>query len=426
MKVELISVGTELLLGNIVNTNANFLSKKCAELGLSLYYQVTVGDNMERLCAVIQKALSRSDILILTGGLGPTQDDLTKEAVAKALDKKLIMDEPSRERILSYFNGLQYNETKNINGNLAGNLALITENNWKQALKLENCIVLNNDNGTAPGYIVEDQGKIIILLPGPPNEMIPMYNTRVFPYLQKLTDRVFVSRMIKVCGIGESKAETVILDLLNNQVNPTIAPYAKTGEVNFRITASAADQSEAEKLLMPIVEELKKRFGNNIYTIYEDETLEEVIVKMLKAQSYTLTTAESCTGGLLAGRIVNVPKASEVFHEGFITYSDDAKKKYLGVKEDTLQRFGAVSKETAAEMARGAAESSGSDIAIAITGIAGPDGGTPEKPIGLVYIACFLDGEVNVNEFRLRGNRTTVRERCVIHALDLIRRMLLK
>lgn len=417
MTVELISVGTELLLGNIVNTNANYLSKKCAELGLSMYFQTTVGDNEGRLCEVLKTSLSRSDIIILTGGLGPTEDDMTKEAVAKILNRELVMDEASRQRIEAYFQFRYKNETA---------LKKITDNNWKQALKISNSLVIDNYNGTAPGYIVEDNGKVIILLPGPPGEMIPMFEQQIFPYLRNKQSKVFVSRMVKICGIGESKAETEIIDLIKRQSNPTIAPYAKSGEVHFRVTAAADNAMEANQLLEPMVQKLYDRFGNNIYTTKEEENLEDVIVKLLQEKGYTLTTAESCTGGLLTGTLVNVPGVSDVLKEGFITYSNEAKMKYLGVKQETLKSFGAVSPQTAEEMAKGAATTAKADAALAITGIAGPDGGTKEKPVGLVYIGSYVKGRVDIKELHLTGNRRKIRETAVIYALDLLRRTLLE
>lgn len=426
MVVELISVGTELLLGNIVNTNANYLSKKCAELGFSLYYQITVGDNDGRLCEVLNASLQRSDIVILSGGLGPTQDDMTKESVAKVLNRSLIMDDNSKDRITSYFK-FRYKNTLADKEKADGGIPeVITENNWKQALKIEDSLVIDNDNGTAPGYIVEADHKIIVLLPGPPVELIPMFENSIFPYLKKLQKKVFVSKMVKICGIGESKAETEIIDLIEKQENPTIAPYAKSGEVHFRITASADSESHAEQLIKPVLDELFRRFRENIYTTDEDETLEAVVVKLLDQHKLTLATAESCTGGLFTGRIVNVAGASEVLREGFITYSNQAKMKYLGVKEETLATYGAVSELTAGEMAIGVAKATGADSAIAITGIAGPGGGTEEKPVGLVYIACYLNDNVVVREYNLLGDRQKIREQSVIYALDLVRRCILE
>jgi len=416
MTVELISVGTELLLGNIVNTNANYLSRKCAELGYSLYYQITVGDNEGRLCDVLKESLSRSDVVILTGGLGPTQDDMTKETVSKVVGRELIMDEHSKERLASYFKFRH-------SGNAIPQV--ITENNWKQALKIKDCIVLDNDNGTAPAYIVEEGEKVVVLLPGPPSEMIPLFDNQVYPYLQKKQNQIFLSKMVKICGIGESRAETDILDLIEGQSNPTVAPYAKDAEVHFRVTAAAKSVEEGEELIKPLVEELFRRFGDNIYSTEEAETLEEVVVKLLISKKLTIATAESCTGGLLTSRLVNVSGVSEILKEGFITYSNEAKMKYLGVKEETLKVYGAVSSQTAEEMAIGTAKNTGSETALAITGIAGPEGGTQEKPVGLVYIACYLQGNVTVKELHLLGNRQRVREQSVIHAMDLLRRCIM-
>ena len=423
MTVELISVGTELLLGNIVNTNANYLSVQCAKLGFSLYHQVTVGDNESRLSDAIKTAITRADIIILTGGLGPTTDDITKETLAKVLGRELVMDEHTGERILAYFKKIY---SQNTNKYLPEGLAVITENNWKQALKIKGSIVIDNDNGTAPGYIIEDNNKIFILLPGPPSEMIPMFENGMIPYLKKFQDKVFLSRMVKICGIGESKAETMIMDLIKAQNNPTIAPYAKNGEVHFRVTASADSEAEALALIEPVINELKSRFGNYIYTTSEDVTLEQAVIELLRRHGLTLSTAESCTGGLLSGRIVNVSGASDVFMEGFITYSNNAKVKYLKVNPDTLEKFGAVSEQTAREMAEGCAKVSGCDVSVAVTGIAGPTGGTPEKPVGLVYIGCFTGGRTFVIKRQFKGNREKIRDLSVVAALDLVRRCVLE
>ncbi|CUH92642.1 competence/damage-inducible protein A [Herbinix luporum] len=423
MTVELISIGTELLLGNIINTNATYLSIQCAKLGFTLYHQITVGDNEVRLSDVIKTAQDRSDIIILTGGLGPTSDDITKETLAKVVGRELVMDEHSKERILSYYKQLYAYDTNKV---LPKGLELITENNWKQALKIRDSIVIDNDNGTAPGYIVEDKNKIFILLPGPPGEMIPMFENHILPYLKKLQDKVFLSKMVKICGIGESKAETMIMDLIKSQTNPTIAPYAKSGEVHFRITAGADKEEEAEALIKPIIKELKARFGNNIYTTREDITLEKAVIDLLINYKLTLATAESCTGGLLSGRIVNVAGASQVFTEGFITYSNQAKIKYLNVNPDTLNTYGAVSEETAKEMALGLIKTTGCDVAVAVTGIAGPDGGTKEKPVGLVYISCSIKGKTFVKRCNFKGNRAKIREQSVVAALDLVRRSILE
>lgn len=407
MVVELISVGTELLLGNTVNTNASYLAEKCAALGLSLYYQTTVGDNFKRLEETLQVALNRSDVVILTGGLGPTQDDLTKEVAAKVMEKALVEDAHTKERITDYFKKSQ--------------VITITENNWKQALIPEGAIVVDNNNGTAPGIIIEDNNKSVIMLPGPPNELIPMFMEEIYAYLNKLQPEIIYSQIVKLCGIGESTAETMIQDLISEQSNPTIAPYAKVGEVHLRVTAKAKDEEEAKKIIKPIVKELKARFGKNVFTTDESETLEEAVIKLLTKNELTLTTAESCTGGMLAARLVNVAGVSEVFRQGFITYSNKSKRKILSVQKSTLKKYGAVSEKTAKEMAKGGVFATDSDICVSITGIAGPEGGTEEKPVGLVYIACYINDKVTVKEFHFKGNRQKIREATVINALNLLR-----
>ena len=412
MVVELISVGTELLLGNIVNTNAQYLAEKCALLGLSMYNQSVVGDNPARLADTIKTALDRSDVVILTGGLGPTEDDLTKEVCAEVMGFELAEDPHTKARIQEYFKNNIYK--------------VITDNNWKQAMVPVGAMVLDNDNGTAPGLIMEKNGKHAILLPGPPNELYPLFSRQVFPYLQKLQPEIIVSQMVKICGYGESQVEDKLLDLIDAQTNPTIATYAKTGEVHLRVTAKVASQEEEEKLIKPVVKEIKKRFGNAVYSIKEEETLEMAVVRLLKKYELTVTTAESCTGGLLAGRLVNVPGVSEVFREGFVTYSNKAKRKILDVNKATLKKYGAVSKETAKEMAMGGVFATDADICVAVTGLAGPDGGSEEKPVGLVYMACYMNDQVTVEKYQFKGNRAKIREQSVVKALDLLRRTILE
>ena len=414
MIIELISVGTEILLGNIVNTNAAYLAEKCALLGCSLYQQTVVGDNAERLEAAIRQALRRADAVILTGGLGPTKDDMTKEVTAKVFDRELHLDEHSRMRIQEFFHNIKSE--------------VITENNWKQAMMPEGAIVIDNQNGTAPGIILEDKerGKIAILIPGPPNEMQPMFEADIAPYLNALQPEGIYSHMVKICGVGESRAETMVEDLMDNQTNPTLAPYAKTGEVHFRITAKAKSEEEAEALIQPVIDEMYRRFGDAIYTTDEAVTLEEAVVDLLKEKQMTVTTAESCTGGKLAGRLLNVSGASDVFNEGYITYANASKEKLLGVSHDTLERYGAVSGQTAAEMALGAAKEAEADVALSVTGIAGPGGGTEEKTVGLVYIGCVVNGAVSVREFHFTGSREKNRDYAVVRALTLLRDTLIK
>lgn len=411
MVVELISVGTELLLGNIVNTNAAYLAEQCANCGLSCFYQTVVGDNEERLQETVKAGLKRSDILILTGGLGPTDDDLTKEVVTKAMKKKLVEDEKAREMIQTYFDnrGME-----------------ITENNWKQAMVPEGAIVMYNNNGTAPGLIVESGEKCAILLPGPPNEMKPMFEEYVKDYLKKKNPEVIVSTTVKLCGIGESTVATMIQDMLNQQSNPTIAPYAKTGEVHLRVTAKAADEKSANKLIKPVVKQLKTRLAEYIYTTDENTTLENAIVDLLVANKLTVSTVESCTGGMIAARLINVPGVSDVFKMGHITYSNKAKKKILGVKKRTLEKHTAVSAEVAQEMVKGVEMVSKADVCVSVTGLAGPDGGTAKKPVGLVYIACSVKGNVTVQEYHFNGNRAKIRENATASALTLMRKCILE
>lgn len=411
MVVELVAVGTEILLGNIVNTNATYLAEKCAALGLSCYYQSVVGDNAERLQGTIKCAMERSDIVILSGGLGPTEDDLTKETAAKVCGKELFLDENSKTRIQEYF---------------AKRGSVPTDNNWKQAMVPEGTIVVDNDNGTAPGIIMEKDGKHLILLPGPPNELIPMFEKSIAPYLNKLQPGVIYSKTVKVCGIGESKAETMVSDLIDAQTNPTIATYAKTGEVHLRVTAAADTEKDAKKLIKPVVKELKNRFGDAVYTTDESVTLEQSVVDLLVENEMTVTTAESCTGGLIAARLVNVPGVSESLKAGYVTYANKAKHKLLGVRKGTLKKYGAVSPQTAEEMVKGAAIVSKADVAVAVTGIAGPDGGTEQKPVGLVYIACSVKGNVRIQEHRFSGNRAKIRESAVANAFILMRECILE
>ena len=411
MVVELLSVGTELLMGSIVNTNAQFLAERCARLGVSVFCQTVVGDNPGRLREAVDTAVSRSDMVILTGGLGPTEDDLTKEICAQAFGWPLVEDGHTRERIQGFFKNSIYK--------------VIPENNWKQAMIPQGALVLDNDNGTAPGLIMEKDGKRLILLPGPPNEMIPLFNNQVEPYLRKLRPGFLVTRMVKVCGVGESQVEDMLLDLIDGQSNPTIATYAKTGEVHVRVTASASDEETGDKLIKPVVKEIKKRLGRAVYSVREEETLEMTLVRLLKKHELTVATAESCTGGLVASRIVNVSGASDVFKEGFVTYSNKAKRKHLDVSKGTLKKYGAVSSQTAREMAIGGAFATDSDVCVSVTGIAGPDGGTEEKPVGLVYMACCFKDKVTVEKYQFKGNRDKVREHAAVRALDLVRRTVL-
>ena len=406
---EILAVGTELLLGDTLNTNAQYLSKELAGLGISVYHHTVVGDNPNRLKQAFEDAFSRADIVITSGGLGPTKDDLTKETAAEFFGKTLVMDENALEHLISFFTRTG---------------RVMTENNKKQAMLPDGATAIPNNNGTAPGCILTDGERTLIMLPGPPRELVPMFEDTVLPYLSKLTDGTYVSRILRLCGIGESTAEDMIKDLIEHQTNPTIAPYAKLNELTFRITASAKTRGEALELMEPVVNELYKRFGDNIYGEGNNLSLAEVVVTKLRSRVKTIAVAESCTGGLMASAIVDIPGSSEVFLEGVTSYSNEAKISRLKVSKDTLDSFGAVSGETACEMAKGIAVTAGADIGLAITGIAGPGGGTEDKPVGLVYIALAVNGEVEFVEQRYTGNRQRIRGRAVMSALDKIRRTL--
>lgn len=409
MNCEYIAVGTEILLGQILNTNAKFISEELAEVGIDMYYQTVVGDNEKRLTDAVKTALERADIVITSGGLGPTNDDITKEVVAKTLDIGLVFDEASMENIRTRFCKMHREYNKELQE--------------KQAYMPEGCIILKNNNGTAPGCIIEKDGKIVIVLPGPPKEIKPMFIESVKPYLQKLSPYQLYSRVIKIFGMGEANVEEIFGERMRKATNPTIAPYAKEGETTLRVTSKCKTLEEGEALVSKEVANICTRLGDVVYST-EDETLAEAVVKRLISSQKTIALAESCTGGYLAQSITSVPGASDIFKEGFITYSNEAKQKYLNVSAKTLEIYGAVSEETARAMAEGLREASGADIAISITGIAGPGGGSAEKPIGLVYVGICTKLGTNVKKLNLTGNREHIRYLTVLHALDCVRRIL--
>ena len=410
MKAEIIAVGTEILLGDIVNTNARYLSRRLADLGISVYHQTVVGDNPERIKDSFKLAFTRSDMVITTGGLGPTKDDITKEMAAEFFNKDLVVDEFSLKKIEQFF--VKMNRR-------------MTDNNKKQAYMPQDSIILINNNGTAPGCVINENGKIIIVLPGPPKEMTLMFENEVVPYLKQFQDGVMVSKVLRVLGLGESLMEDMVKDIMDNQTNPTIAPYAKDGEAILRITAKGKTQAEAQMLIVPVENQVRQRLGDNIYGI-GDTNIESVVAQILIDRKLTISTAESCTGGLVAAKLINCPGISSVFMEGMVTYSNESKMKRLNVKEETLQNYGAVSVQTAGEMALGIAKSSNTDIGISTTGIAGPDGGTQEKPVGLVYVGLYIMGTVKTRELRLWGDRQTIRNRTSIYVLDWLSRELIK
>lgn len=402
---ELISVGTEILLGDILNTDAQYLSIELAKLGISVIHQSTVGDNRERLLAQLDEAAKRSDIIILSGGLGPTPDDLTKEVCCEFFGKEMFLHEPTVEKIKKYFS------SKGIE---------MAQNNLKQAMLPKDCVIFPNDNGTAPGMAIEKDGVHILVLPGPPRELKPMFQNCAVPYLMQFSDRIIVSHNIRTFGIGESSMAEKVNDLFDAQ-NPTVAPYAKDGEALLRVTAMAKTKEDAESLCEPIIEEIKKRLDAYVYGV-DYNCIEEAVVGMLKEHHLKVATAESCTGGLIAKRITDVPGASEVFECGIISYANGIKHKVLGVSEDDLNKYGAVSEPVAKQMAQGALKVSGADIAVSVTGIAGPDSDSTGKPVGLVYIGLADKENVWVREIRTsRKDRSYNRYVSASNALDMIR-----
>lgn len=410
MNAEIIAVGTELLLGQIVNTNAQFLAQELASLGMGVYYHTVVGDNLQRLVQTFQQAWERSQVVILTGGLGPTTDDITREGVALALDRPLSFHEDVWQEII---------------GQMWRTNRPIPENNRRQAMVPQGATVLPNPRGTAPGLAIAEGSRLAVLLPGPPREMQPMFVDYVRPLLlERIGHGVILSRNLRVIGIGESALEEQIADLIEAQSNPTIALYASLGELQIRITAKAEDEGIAHDLIAPIETAIRQRIGSAIYGVDAD-TLPGVLGQLLREHGYQLALAESCTGGLLGSMITDVPGSSAYFGAGHITYSNDAKQSMLGVPMQLIAEHGAVSAACAQAMAAGARKVSGADVGIAITGIAGPDGGTAEKPVGTVYIAVVApEGEL-VEELALRGERAAIRARSAKTAINLARLLLL-
>lgn len=407
MNAEIISVGTEIILGNILNTHAKFLSQELAALGVNMYYQTAVGDNDKRFRQILQNALQRSDVIFLTGGLGPTTDDITKEVACELLGIPCRYDEEILKKIEGYFS--RSGKT-------------MTENNKKQALVPEGAKVLQNRWGTAPGFLIMKDQKILVLLPGPPRELEPMFLEEVKPFFQRQGEFVIQSKMVHVFGVGESQLEEQIADLVKS-TNPTVALYAKTGEVHIRVTARAKSGQEAVAEIDQMIDRLREVLGDHIYGI-DVENMQKAVVNELIAQQKTIATVESCTGGMLAGLLTEIPGVSAVFEMGLVTYSNRVKNKELGVLNGTLSRVGAVSEETAVQMARGLAFKSNADYNVAITGIAGPGGGTEEKPVGTVYIAVERSGKVWCEKHyfaRHEGERDYIRMLSCLVALNMVR-----
>ena len=408
--VEILSVGTELLLGNIANTDAQMLSQGLSELGLNVFWHTVVGDNLQRAEEAVALAKKRADIIITTGGLGPTCDDLTKNVLAEAFGRKLVFDEGSAERIRSYFNRIG---------------RTMTDNNLQQAMLPEGCTILPNDWGTAPGCAFEADGVHVIMLPGPPSECRPMFQYRARPYLLSLSEGVIASHTIKLFGIGESAMEARLRDQMNAMSNPTLAPYAKEGECELRVTAKAATDAEAQALLRPTVDQVKALFGDKVYGV-DVPSLEHVVIQGCKEKGLTLGCAESCTGGLIAKRLTDIPGASAAFKGGIVSYTNEIKADILHVPGHILEQFGAVSREAAAAMAEGARRALNCDVALSSTGVAGPDRDDRDNEVGTMFVAIAARSGVHVRPLRLgaRPMRERLRTQTASHAFDLARRYL--
>ena len=406
---ELIAIGTELLLGNIANTDAQMISEGLSELGINVYYHTVVGDNPDRVRQAVDIARRRADIIITTGGLGPTCDDLTKVALAEAFGRPLVYHEPSAQRIRDRFAAME---------------RPITDNNFQQAMVPRGCTVLDNDWGTAPGVAFESDGTHVILLPGPPRECEMMFRHRAVPYLKALSDGVIVSRTVKTFGIGESAAEALLRDLMNSLSNPTLAPYAKPTGTELRITAHAATDEEAYALIAPVEEQVKAILGD--YAIGVDvNSIQDVCLSLLKEKGLTLGTAESCTGGLIAKLITDLPGSSAVLKGGVVSYTNEVKANVLGVPQTLLEEYGAVSPQVAEAMARGARRVLGCDIAVSATGVAGPDSDDRGNPVGLVYLGLAWEDQCIVQTYHAgRGDRDRIRRLSAGTALDIVRRHL--
>ena len=409
---EILCVGTELLLGDIVNTNAAYLSQRMAELGIHVYRHTAVGDNPARLLAALDNAFSEADLVITSGGLGPTYDDLTKETVASYFGRSMQMHTESLETIRAYF---------------ARTGRVMTKNNEKQAMMPEGARVFPNHYGTAPSLAIEGVGKdgeqkTVIMLPGPPGELVPIFGEQILPYLMSRRGAVLVSKNVHIFGMGESAVEEKLRTLMTESENPTVAPYCKEGEVRLRVTAESLDAESAARMCDEMIEKIKaSEVGEFIYGIDVD-SLERAVVEMLHTKGLTLATAESCTGGLISKRITDISGCSDVFLGGCVTYSNEAKMKLLGVRAETLEAYGAVSEQTAAEMARGVRERLGADIGVSATGIAGPGGGTPEKPVGTVYVGISSARGETVRRLSLSSMRSREYIRIVTagNAYDMI------
>lgn len=408
MKVEIVTTGTELLLGQITNTNSAYLASELNKLGYDVLYQSTVGDNRVRMEEVIRYALDRCDIVITTGGLGPTQGDITKEVCAKIFGRELIENDHTMQRIKAHFVRVERE---------------MAPSNTRQALIPAGAMILDNDAGTAPGVVLEHNDKILINLPGPPFEMKDMFQKKVKPFLLDKfgLSEVIVSRVLNTFGIGESKLEDEIKDLILAQSNPTLALLARPGEVIVRITAKASTQHDAEQLIGNLEQEIRRRIGDYIFAI-DDESMEAVVGRMLKEHKLTIACAESCTGGLVSSRLTDIPGSSDYLIGSVVSYTNEVKQRELTVSADLLKTQGAVCEDVARAMAEGVRKKFGTSLGLGITGIAGPGGATDKKPVGLVYMAVAgAQGTKCVKE-QFAGNRLAVKYRASQTVLDMARK----
>ncbi len=409
MIAEILCVGTELLMGQVLNTNAQYIARRLCALGVRVLYQSVVGDNEKRLEEAYREALSRSDLVITSGGLGPTVDDITKKVAARVAGKELVVREEAAQMVKERFG--QYHRK-------------MTENNVSQAMFTEDTQILFNPNGTAPGAIVPLlDGKFIVHLPGPPIELEPMFRDQVEPWIMARTGMVLCSRYIRIFGMGESEVDMRLQDLETGE-NPTLSPYCSLGEVMLRATASARTEEEALSLLGPLIEEIRRRLGDVIYAVDSDDqgSLARAAVSAMRDRGLTVACAESLTGGRIASTIVDIPGASEVLRGGFVTYQTQTKTQLLGVPEQLIDECTVVSPEVACAMAKGAREKLGTDLAVSATGIAGPDGGTPECPVGTVYLGIASRNGVRAHRLQLSGSRDRIRTLTVKHALHILRK----
>lgn len=409
MNAEIVSVGTELLLGQITDTHAPTTARILAECGIGCTRRTTVGDNWDRLVGTLRESLSRADLVITIGGLGPTLDDLTRDAIAAALDDAMESIPEMEEKLRKFFELRKMRMTDSI---------------LRQAMKPNCATLIDNPNGTAPGLICQKAGKVVIAMPGPKGEFEPMAKGPVREFLSTLAgEGIIHSRVVRVVGLGESLVEDAIKDLMDAE-NPTVAPYAHTGEVHLRLTAKANDLLTADKLLDPVEAEIRSRLGSLVYGL-DETTLEQAVIRSLVANGATVATAESMTGGQLAARLTSVPGSSAAFVGGFVTYSVEQKRKLLGVPGDTLAQFGPVSSEVASAMAEGTRDRLGVTYAVSITGNAGPTSDIDGKPVGLTYIACSGPEGTQVEEAKYRGLREDIQRRATQAALDLLRKQML-